>query len=123
MNLKKNSKRLRNNQTDAEYELWQHLRMRQILGIRFRRQVILKHYIVDFVAKALKLIIEVDGSQHMKNIIYDRKRTLTLNNLNYKVLRFWNNEVLEDIDAVMEIIYWEVKTRLKLPSPLQEEDF
>ena len=132
MNLIQKAKQLRSNPTEAEYELWQHLRSKQVAGVRFRRQVMIDHYIVDFVSFELKLIIEVDGSQHMDNLVYDTKRTLLLNKLGYSVMRFWNNEVLADCEAVLEMIYLKIRDLKKevadcepppKSSPLQGEDF
>jgi very-short-patch-repair endonuclease len=103
--LQKNAVNLRKNQTDAEQKLWQHLRKNQIHGIRFRRQYVVENYIVDFVALDLKLIIEVDGGQHQEQKVYDEKRTLLLESLGFKVLRFWNSEVFENLDGVLQAIY------------------
>jgi len=95
---------LRKNQTDAERLLWQHLRGRQLLGYKFRRQFPIGDYIVDFACLPLKLIIEVDGSQHMSNVNYDNARTLYLENHGFQVVRFWNNDVLTEINSVLEAL-------------------
>lgn len=92
---------LRKNQTDAEKLLWNHLRARQLHGYKFRRQVPIGRYIVDFTCPSLKLVIELDGSQHMNNVPYDDRRTSFLTSQGYKVTRFWNNEVLEQTDSVL----------------------
>ena len=92
---------LRKNQTDAERLLWRHLRSRQLQGYKFRRQVPIGRYIVDFLCVALKLIVEVDGSQHMSNIDYDRTRTQYLENHGFLVVRFWNNKMIGQINAVL----------------------
>ena len=93
---------LRKNQTDAERLLWKHLRSRQLNGYKFRRQFPIGNYIVDFVCLSLKLIIEVDGSQHMNNVNYDNSRTQYLENKNFRVLRFWNNDVLKQHFSVLD---------------------
>ena len=111
MNKKESIQRardLRNNLTDAEQKLWYALRGKQIKGYKFRRQVTIENYIVDFLSHDLNLIIEVDGGQHVEQESYDKQRTEFLEQQGYKVLRFWNNEVLEDLDAVLEKIYNEI---------------
>ena len=107
--LKQRSRDLRKNLTDAEQKLWQKLRSKQIYGHKFRRQFALGNYIVDFICLDKRLIIEVDGGQHMENVIYDSQRDEWLKNQNFKVLRFWNNQVLNEIDSVLEIIANNVK--------------
>lgn len=102
--MRDRARELRNAQTDAEQKLWQALRKRQIHGLKFRRQYCIGHYIVDFVCVTYKLIIEVDGGQHSERADYDLERTNFLNAIGYKVIRFWNNEVLEHFDAVLENI-------------------
>ncbi|MCK4834173.1 MAG: endonuclease domain-containing protein [Gammaproteobacteria bacterium] len=96
------ARELRKNQTDAENLLWLHIRNRQLNGCKFRRQFPIGSYIVDFACISLKLIIEVDGSQHMSNIDYDNTRTQTLENHGFQVIRFWNNAVLTETDSVLE---------------------
>jgi len=93
---------LRKNQTDAERLLWKHLRSRQLNDHKFRRQFPIGNYIVDFVCLSLKLIIEVDGSQHMNNVDYDNKRTQYLEDHSFQVVRFWNNDVLKQPGAVLD---------------------
>jgi very-short-patch-repair endonuclease len=83
--------------TDAERKLWQALRKRQLLGMKFRRQVPIGRYFVDFVCFEKKLVIEVDGSQHKELFEYDGKRTAWLNSRGFKVLRLWNNDVLNNL--------------------------
>jgi very-short-patch-repair endonuclease len=90
--------------TEAERALWRRLRKRQLKGCLFRRQFALGRYIVDFVCLQQRLIIEIDGGQHNDQQTYDAKRTTWLEAQGYRVLRFWNNDVLERIDAVVEII-------------------
>ena len=100
----RNARALRSNMTDAEVRLWQALRMRQLKEARFRRQHAIGSYIVDFCAPRKKLIIEIDGGQHAEQVVYDTKRTAFLEQRGYRVLRFWNHEVLGDLDAVLEMI-------------------
>jgi len=99
---------LRKNPTDAERKLWAHLRLRQLGGYKFRRQHSLGPYIVDFICIEKKLIIEVDGGQHDDNKFYDSKRDKWLENKGFRVLRFWNNEVLTYIENVKEVIAGEL---------------
>jgi len=98
------ARELRKNPTEAERKLWAHLRLCQICGYKFRRQHPVGPYIVDFVCIEKKLIIEVDGGQHNEKRIYDAKREKWLEEKGFKVLRFWNNELLGDIDIVREVI-------------------
>ena len=97
-----NARALRANQTEAEKRLWWRLRDKQVEGFRFRRQVPIGPYIADFVCPSEKLIIEVDGGQHAENEEYDAARTALLEDAGYRVLRFWNNEVFENLDGVLE---------------------
>lgn len=99
MDILTKAKALRKNSTDIEKILWQKLRNRQLNGYKFKRQVPIGSYIVDFVCTAAKLIIEVDGGQHSEQIDYDAKRTKFLESKNFTVVRFWNNEVLTNIDV------------------------
>ncbi len=99
-----NARRMRNNLTDAEKKLWRYLRLKNIDGNKFRRQQPIGKYIVDFVSLEKKLIVEVDGGQHGEQITYDNERTAWLESERYRVLRFWNNEVLEDVEVVLEAI-------------------
>jgi len=90
--------------TDAEILLWSKIQNKQLCGYKFRRQHGVGGYIVDFYCPKLKLAIELDGGQHNQdeNIAYDKERTQYLNDLNIKVIRYWNHEVLESIDDVLE---------------------
>ena len=96
------AKNLRKNSTDAERILWQKLRAKQLSGIKFRRQQPIKNCIVDFVSFEKRLIIELDGGQHAKNKLNDQNRDSILSEDGYTVLRFWNNEVLENLEGVLE---------------------
>ncbi len=97
---------LRRNQTDAEKILWHHLRNRQFLGIKFRRQQPIKGYIADFASLERKLVIELDGGSHNGEAAKtkDGYRTDVLSSEGYTVLRFWNNEILTHLDEVLEKI-------------------
>jgi very-short-patch-repair endonuclease len=99
-----NSRELRNHCTDVEHLLWRHLKNSQIEGVKFRRQQPIEDYIVDFVSFAPKLVIELDGSQHMDSHLYDEQRDACLRNNGFLVLRFWNNEVFENLEGVLEVI-------------------
>ena len=90
--------------TDAEQWLWQQLRGRRLLGSKFRRQVPIGDYIVDFLCKESRLIVEIDGSQHQEQQDYDRLRTEFLERNGYRVVRYWNNEILQEGEAVLESI-------------------
>ena len=92
---------LRKNQTDAERKLWRCLRARELCGFKFRRQYPIAPYIVDFICVEKRLIVEIDGGQHATMTEIDNTRTEFLNARGYRVLRFWNNEVLQQLDAVL----------------------
>ena len=98
-------KKLRGDQTDAEELLWQRIRNRQLAGCKFRRQHSFAPYFVDFVCIERKLIIEIDGGQHIANREADAKRTAHLEKRGYNVLRFWNREVIENTNTVIECIF------------------
>ena len=98
------ARELKKNPTEAEKKLWNHLRLRQLGGYKFRRQHPLGPYIVDFICLEKRLIIEVDGGQHCERVDYDKERTAWLKAQGFRVLRFWNNEVLNEIDVVKEVI-------------------
>jgi very-short-patch-repair endonuclease len=104
MNLINKAKTLRKNQTDVEQLLWRQLRNRQLCQQKFRRQFPIDPYIVDFVCLELKLIIELDGGQHADQIQYDNNRSLFLGQRGFMVLRFWNNDVIENMEGVLEAI-------------------
>ena len=103
---RKNAKAMRRVMTDAELKLWNELRAHRLLGLSFRRQVPIAGYIVDFACSAKKLIVEVDGSQHGEddNAGKDSARTARLQQDGWTVLRFWNDDVLRDIDNVCQHI-------------------
>ncbi len=97
------ARRLRRDSTDAERKLWNRLRARSIGEAKFVRQEAIGPYVVDFVCRAQRLVIEVDGGQHATDK-RDAARTAGLVARRYRVLRFWNNEVLGNIDGVLEVI-------------------
>jgi very-short-patch-repair endonuclease len=111
---------LRRNMTDAEQVVWGILRGRQVFGHKFRRQHPFGDYILDFVCLELMLVIEIDGGHHQEQIDADGIRTQHLENAGFRVERFWNNEVLQDIEAVKErisIIVQELDPSPPQPSP------
>ena len=99
---------LRHNQTEAEAILWSRLRAHRMGGVKFRRQHAIDNYIVDFCSPRRKLILELDGSQHLEQADYDVERTKHLEAKGYRVLRFWNNEIMNEIDAVLNVIWTEI---------------
>jgi len=98
------AKQLRRNQTDAERVLWLRLRNRRLNGLKFKRQVPIDRYVVDFCSSEARLIIELDGGQHAARVTQDANRTKILEAMGYLVLRFWNNDVLQNTDGVLEDI-------------------
>jgi very-short-patch-repair endonuclease len=104
------SRRLRCDMTDAERRLWYGLRKRQLQGRKFRRQHPIGEYIVDFVCLDARLIVEVDGGQHGERVEYDSARTRWLEGQGYRVLRFWNDEVLQGLSPVLDLI-WQALAR------------
>ena len=112
--MKSLARKLRQQSTDAERALWKYLRAHRMAGYKFRRQVVIEPYIVDFLCLEARLIVEVDGGQHLEQMEQDNKRSLFLESMDYKVMRFWNNEILNDIDAVLEQIHSHL---IEAPSP------
>jgi len=112
------SRKLRREESDAERNLWSRLRNQQINGVKFRRQETLGNYIVDFVSFEKKLIIEVDGGQHNELAIIKRDniRTGWLESRGFKVIRFWDNDVLKNIDGILEVIQLALNNNVS-PSP------
>ena len=108
-----NVRRLRRQQTDAEKRLWYFLRDRRFQGLKFRRQYAVGVYICDFVCVEAKLVIELDGGQHVTQQAYDKKRTNFLQSQDFTVLRFWNDDVLKAPEIVLE----RVMLHLRIPSP------
>jgi len=112
------ARRLRVGQTDAEQKFWYHLRNRQLQGWKFRRQHEIDRYIADFACPDAGLIVELDGSQHDKQRAYDEARTRKLETMGYRVLRFWDNEVLTNIKGVPEVILEALASPAPHPNPL-----
>jgi very-short-patch-repair endonuclease len=102
--------------TDAERKLWSRLRGQQVADHHFRRQVPRGRYILDFVCLAARLVVEVDGGQHMDEMRADLRRTDWLRSRGFEVLRFWNREVLLETDGVVEVIYEAVRRRAPTPT-------
>ena len=102
--LQSYARQLRLNASKAERALWQCLRCKQMNGCKFRRQHVIGRFIVDFVCLPKKLIIEVDGGQHATQSGYDVYRTQFLKLQGFRVLRFWNNEVLGNMEGVLKVI-------------------
>ena len=101
--LRDNARKLRKRMTDAERALWLLLRRKQIEGHRFRKQVPIGQYIVDFCCLDARLVIEVDGGQHSESAT-DSERDTWLKSQRFRVMRFWNNDVLENPEGVMQAI-------------------
>jgi very-short-patch-repair endonuclease len=106
-------RKLRRNMTDAELRLWRCLRSRQMSGYKFRRQHPFEDYVLDFVCLEAMLVVEVDGGQHAQNATTDELRTKKLTDAGFRVIRFWNNDIFRNIEAVADSI-WRV---LIDPSP------
>jgi very-short-patch-repair endonuclease len=102
--LRQLAKHLRTNQTDVERLLWHQLRNRGLLGEKFRRQHIISPYIVDFVCFEKKLIVELDGGQHAERQAYDESRTSFLNSQGFRAVRFWNTDVLMNMEGVLQVM-------------------
>ena len=98
------ARKLREDATEAEKLLWSRLRNKQVLGAKFRRQQPIGPFIVDFVCLQKKVVIELDGGQHRAQIEKDKKRDMWLRHQGYEVLRFWNNEVLQNLEGVLETV-------------------
>ena len=105
---------LRQQSSEAEKALWKQLRGRRLKGFKFRRQVVIEKYIVDFVCLEAGLVIEADGGQHLEQKIYDERRSHFLESKGFKILRFWNNEILVELSSVLEQIELVLN---KAPSP------
>jgi len=112
--LKANARQLRQNLTDSELSLWRRLRGKQLAGVQFYRQKAIGNYIVDFYAPKAKLVIEIDGSQHLEppQAAKDRERDEYLGRLGVTVLRFNGRQVLKETEAVMELIYQTITTQM-----------
>lgn len=120
MALLANAKRMRREPTDAERALWRLLRARRLCEWKFRRQVRIEPYIVDFVCFETRVIVEADGSQHVENA-YDERRDSFLAEQGFRVLRFWNNEILSNRDEVLTAILAALETPHPNPPPARGE--
>lgn len=100
----RNAKALRRGQTDAELRLWYRLRAHRLGGLKFKRQKPMGRYIVDFVCDENRLVIELDGGQHLEQMEEDALRDAWFKAQGFVVLRFWNDEVMKELDAVLERI-------------------
>jgi len=109
--LKNRRRELRANQTDAEKKLWEFLRGKRFHGLKFHRQFSVGEYILDFYCPKFRIDIELDGNQHKKDetVLYDKDRGRVLQASNIKVIRFWNNEIENNIERVLEKILSEIK--------------
>ena len=117
MDQKHFAKHLRRNMTDAEKLLWRHLRGHRLAGQKFRRQQPLGPYVVDFVHFGVRLIVEADGGQHNASE-HDAQRDTWLKAQGFRVLRFWNNEILLNTDEVLAVIFEAVGGSPSPPAPL-----
>lgn len=107
------ARNLRKNSTDSEKLLWRNLKGRQLEGFKFRRQQPIGLYVVDFVNFKRGIVIEIDGGQHAVEKEKDKERDRWLGKQGFEILRFWNNEVLENTEGVLEVI----RRRFLSPSP------
>lgn len=114
------AKTLRTNQTDAEQRLWYHLRGHRFLGMKFKRQKPIGNYIVEFVCHERNLIIELDGGQHAENIEYDVHRDSWLRGQGFVILRFWNNDAMQNFEGVLEVIRHAITKKTLSPTPLPQ---
>ena len=101
---KSSARKLRSNSTDAELKLWSALKNRQLGNFKFRRQAPIGKYIIDLVCLEKYLIVEVDGGQHIEASLADNDRTACMQSHGYRVVRFWNDQVLKETDTVLEEI-------------------
>ena len=107
--LRERARELRGNPTEAKKVIWRHLRNKQLGGYRFRRQHPLGRFIVDFFCFEKNLVIELDGGHHSEQTGNDEIRTSWLEASGYRVLRFWNNQIMDETDAVLEVILNELE--------------
>jgi very-short-patch-repair endonuclease len=112
---------LRHRLTETEQRLWRHLKLRQLLGFKFRRQVPIGPYIADFSCVEAKLIVELDGGQHVESA-HDIRRSAYLETQGFRVLRFWNDQVFKETDAVLELIAAFLRPHPSLPPQAGEGD-
>ncbi len=118
--MKELARMLRSNMTDAERKLWYHLRAHRMAGFKFKRQLVIEPYIVDFACIEARLIVEADGGQHVEQQDADSVRTAYLERKGYRVLRFWNDEILTSTESVLEVIHNSLMEIPLSPTPLPE---
>ncbi|WP_339523030.1 endonuclease domain-containing protein [Pseudomonas sp. EA_35y_Pfl2_R111] len=119
--MSERARTLRREMTEAEWCLWYQLRAHRFMGLKFKRQKPFGCYIVDFVCQERRLIIELDGGQHVQQAAYDEQRDDWLRAQGFDVLRFWNHEVLLQTDAVLEQLrLWVEQQRPSPPAPLPQ---
>jgi len=114
------ARELRSASTDAERKLWSFLRNRQLEGLKFRRQVPLFGFYADFSCESAKLVVEVDGGQHALRGEHDAERTRILESAGFHVLRFWNNNVMSNIEGVLTEIADTARIATPHPDPLPQ---
>ena len=120
--LRNFARSLRHNQTEAEKRLWKYLRSRELEGYKFCRQHPIGPYIVDFCCLNRKVIIEIDGGQHVMRKGADQKRTIFLEKKGFSVIRFWDNEVLQNTNEILGLILQRLSSSPSpRPSPLKGE--
>jgi very-short-patch-repair endonuclease len=108
-----NARKLRKVLTPAEKKLWAYISNRKLKGIKFRKQHALGNYVPDFCAIKERLIIELDGSQHLEQVEYDNERTKYFESLGYRVIRFWNNQIMNDMNSVILVITYALEENQK----------
>ena len=116
--LRQRARAMRSQQTDSEHRLWQILRAKRLAGHKFRRQVPIDHYIVDFACLKQRLIIEADGGQHSASLC-DARRDAYLRRQGFRILRFWNNDVFNNEEGVLTSILNALETPLSPTPPPQ----
>ncbi len=117
MDLRERAKGMRGGATEAERVMWFRLRAKRFLGLKFKRQVPMGNYIVDFACMELRLIVELDGGQHGEQMAYDGRRSAWLEGRGFTVLRFWNNQVMAELEAVLESLRLWVESQKPALSP------
>ena len=111
------ARKLRGDMTEVERPLWLQLRAEQVAGYRFRRQVPIGDYVVDFACMKAKLVVELDGGQHAAAVKSDSRRTQWLESQGFRVLRFWNNAIVEELEGVLETIHAALLKPPRHPAP------
>lgn len=115
--LKERARQLRRDQTDAEKKLWARLRSRQLNGFKFRRQFVIGPFIADFCCFEQRLVVELDGGQHASKTASDKRRSAFLRSRDYTVVRFWDNEIFESMEAVLQRILQALHDADRNPEP------